>query len=413
MAGAFYSLEEVMDKLGMSEAEVRELIQNGRIREFRDGAKQLFKTEEIDEFADSQSSSEIDLSADSDDIDLTPEGEGGSEDEGDEIELAPDDEDQSEQQPPAGEPDKSMQLELDETGEISLQPDESAAFAADDNAPSDEEENIPDLGGDQDQAEAEPEFDLSELSKADTNVGTTGINVLGDTDDDYKLADDTRGETKIADAEGSGDLGSLDDDLNMDSAGSGSGLLDLSLQADDTSLGAVLDDILPGGESGGAVEAAAAEMAAEDEEAPPADETDNVFEESAPEPAPEQEQIAPVAASPAAMPRYVEIPPDSVSNACGVSLFVPTAGMILAAVIIFAAFQDAVPAFMNAVQGEMWGMSILWYVVIGMAVFCLFIVTVGAAMGGSGSGTKTKKKPKAKKEKPKKEKKPKKSKKKK
>ena len=33
------------------------------------------------------------------------------------------------------------------------------------------------------------------------------------------------------------------DDINLDSFGSGSGLLDLSLQADDTSLGGILDEI--------------------------------------------------------------------------------------------------------------------------------------------------------------------------
>ena len=51
----------------------------------------------------------------------------------------------------------------------------------------------------------------------------------------------------------------------MESFGSGSGLLDLSLQADDTSLGAVLDDILPAGaEEGGEIPMAGGLMDEED-----------------------------------------------------------------------------------------------------------------------------------------------------
>ena len=48
-------------------------------------------------------------------------------------------------------------------------------------------------------------------------------------------------------------LEEIEDDVNLDSFGSGSGLLDLSLQADDTSLGGILDEIYTsegGGEEG-------------------------------------------------------------------------------------------------------------------------------------------------------------------
>jgi hypothetical protein len=38
-------------------------------------------------------------------------------------------------------------------------------------------------------------------------------------------------------------LEEIEDDVSLDSFGSGSGLLDLSLQADDTSLGGILDEI--------------------------------------------------------------------------------------------------------------------------------------------------------------------------
>ena len=83
---------------------------------------------------------------------------------------------------------------------------------------------------------------------ADTNVGTVGINILSGTEDAYKLTEDTKAETQAGDVD---EIEGLDADANLENVGSGSGLLDLSLQADDTSLGAVLDDILPGGDEGG------------------------------------------------------------------------------------------------------------------------------------------------------------------
>ena len=225
MAGMFYNLQEVIEKLGKTEEEIKELIKNGKLREFRDGTGLLFKAAEVD-----------DLITDTSGLDFAETGT--------EVELIP-----------------------DETGEESVVPQEAAADAGSEEtdiaAQLEEVAAATAAGSEEPEAaagpkEAEPEEDiniddltagdvnLGELTGADTNITTAGINILAETEDDYKLTEDTKAETKLSKApQQSEALDTLGSDLSLDSVGSGSGLLDLSLQADDTSLGAVLDDILP------------------------------------------------------------------------------------------------------------------------------------------------------------------------
>ena len=47
MAGMFYSLQEVAKKLNKSVEEVKKIIREGRLREFRDGPNLLFKVDEV------------------------------------------------------------------------------------------------------------------------------------------------------------------------------------------------------------------------------------------------------------------------------------------------------------------------------------------------------------------------------
>jgi hypothetical protein len=48
MAGMFYSLQEVAAKLNKTEEEIKEIIKQGRLREFRDGPNLLFKVDEVE-----------------------------------------------------------------------------------------------------------------------------------------------------------------------------------------------------------------------------------------------------------------------------------------------------------------------------------------------------------------------------
>ena len=78
--------------------------------------------------------------------------------------------------------------------------------------------------------------------KADTALGAEGIQASDQ--DRLGLADtDARARTTLAPGE------SGEGALQLDASGSGSGLLDLTREGDDTSLGAVLDEIYPGEEA--------------------------------------------------------------------------------------------------------------------------------------------------------------------
>ncbi|MFH1717007.1 MAG: hypothetical protein ABIF19_06625, partial [Planctomycetota bacterium] len=265
MAGMFYSLQEALDRLNKTENELQQLVDDGKLREFRDGPNVLFKVEEVEELAS---------------VLGTPHGEAdviGSE-ETPELELSepeelegelPDLEISEDQFDAAEFPDLEITEEDAPEMEVAEPAEETAAGSS-------EIFLAPETG-----APVVP----SDLTDADTALTGMGTSVLGETDSDYDIADDTMAETAIPTG-GTGTspevpLEEIEEDVNLDSFGSGSGLLDLSLQADDTSLGGILDEIYTaegeGGEPGeaegdsGAVLASEAEhMAAEDELAAPA-----------------------------------------------------------------------------------------------------------------------------------------------
>ena len=154
MAKMFYTIEEVCQKLGKTDDEVREMVSSGQIQEFRDREKLMFKVEQIDLLA-------------------------GDEDTGD------------------------VHLDLEDTsGQSGLE-----------------------LSG-------------SGISLADSQDGT-GISVF---DTDHGSPSDFDDGSEV------GATVSEEDDLNLDAIGSGSGLLDLTRESDDTSLGAELLEELYSGE---------------------------------------------------------------------------------------------------------------------------------------------------------------------
>jgi hypothetical protein len=315
MAGTFYTLQEAMEKLGKSEQDIRDFIKQGKIREYRDGAKILYKQDEIDK-----------LGSESDVIDIIADSE------------AP--------------------LELEKTAEIQLEPDEDA-----------KKKKPVSEGG----------FGLSQmgnLTEADTNVGTLGINVLGGTDDQYKITADTHAETKAVEPE---EIESLDADANLESAGSGSGLLDLSLQADDTSLGAVLDDILPTGP----------DIPAQAEAAPVdfAKEADGLMKDVAAEPTGEAEAVPVAAAAPApaisTAPQLVAVTPvDPSTSIYGVMMFLPLAALILAGIATAAGIQNVLPSVVkflayNGIADFNWG-----FILVAVLLLLVLIFAIVAAIAG-------------------------------
>ncbi len=96
--------------------------------------------------------------------------------------------------------------------------------------------------------------------KEDTVITASGIGVFDD--DELEIDADPMAATQITDAP-------IDDQVALEGSGSGSGLLDLTRESDDTSLGAeLLDEIYPGEEGGAEPAVAEAEALAEVEEEP-------------------------------------------------------------------------------------------------------------------------------------------------
>ncbi len=323
MAGTFYTLEEAMQKLGKTDAELRDMVKKGEIREYRDGNRVLYKQDEINKLA--EGSEPIELVADSE-----------------------------------------LNLELEQTSEIQL---------------------TPDTPEDKPKKESEGGFGLSQmgdLTMADTNVGTVGINVLGGTDDLYKITADTRAETKAVDAE---EIERLDADASLEKIGSGSGLLDLSLQADDTSLGAVLDDILPTGPDIPAQAAEAAPMDLAQEAGVP---EVSVGVQSS------RMAAALSAEAPAGVPMVVVAPEDPASNIYGVMMFFPVLALILAGIATVAGLQGILPSLVqfltyNGVADINWGFIIALILLVVVLFFSVFAMMAGGGKSKAAAGVYQKK----------------------
>lgn len=373
----YYSIQEVASKLRKTEEDVQELVKQGKLHQYMDSGQTVFKTEDVDALADEIVG--LDISS------FGLDSEDGS----------------------------GTNLELEETSEITLEPDDNedskndvSEKAASSPGPDDMDLDLePDLPKQKEQ-ESEGGFGLSQmgdLTMADTNVGTVGINILSGTGDSYQLTEDTKAETTAEDID---ELESLDADSNLESFGSGSGLLDLSLQADDTSLGAVLDDILPTGAEeagGGGADIPVDEMGL-------AEETENLLGEEPQEHVP-AEAGAPMGAVPAVMPMPVSAAAavEPGTSVFGVMMFLPLLALIAASIVLTAAVQNVMPALIKPlVTTEMAGISLIWIIVGGLTVLLLLILLF-AALAGGGGGTKAQK-TKSQKTKTKKEKKPKKAK---
>ena len=434
MAGMFYSLQEAAEKLNKTEEQLKEIVQEGKLREFRDGPNLLFKIEEIEALiseaeaaepeapalevaepevpepempaseAEEEEAVEFDFAepeAKEDEaleLDLSePEAE---EEEAVELDLAEPEEDISELQALSEEDVPSLSAleaeleepEAEEPEAEELMPEFPIAEMPEPEAPTPSES-----AADSDEILLAPETGAplmsNDLTDADTALTGLGTNVLGETDQDYALTDDTMAETAIPTGAGgttpSVPLEEIEEDVNLDSFGSGSGLLDLSLQADDTSLGGILDEIYTAedeakelgeaeGDSAAAVTADADQMVSEDELL-------------APQAAPEMASLAGT---------MIETAPDSQSNTLGMLLFLPLAVVIYTSVVAVSGLRGVMPSILGSVQ------AFIWYIMGGAAVVAGLVI-VAAFMFTGERDTSAPKEKKAKKVKVKKEKKPK------
>ena len=357
MAGMFYSLKEVAEKLNKTEDQIAKIVEQGRLREFRDGTSLLFKVDEVESLMNDTMIRGALPQEDTETVQkdgLIPEFESLQQDElMPELEIPQQDELMPELEP--------LQQPEEQAEEIILEDSAEDTFLD---------------GG------LETDFG-ADLTNADTTIASEGINVLGETDTEYQLADDTSSDTREASLE------EIEEDISLDTFGSGSGLLDLSLQADDTSLGGILDEIYTTEDHNQMPAASASGLEA-------APDTEQMLTSVGID---SSELVHPTAGIGHA---YIEPQPDAMSNAMGISLFLPLMTIIYAAIIIFTSFGKGIPAILKTTQ------DITWYIMIGVVVVAFLIMGIALMVGGSSD-----KPEKVKKVKPKKEKKAKKEKKKK
>jgi len=390
MAGMFYSLQEALDKLNITEEEIKQVVADGKLREFRDGANLLFKVEEVeglvpqagDEALEEVLEPEAPEAEDLEPLALEVEDLEPAE-------LEPDDSEPAALQPEDLEPEAAeaeapaeaglSDFDIESLGDTAAEiPDaealesEMADTGAVEPAPSDE-------AADTDEILLAPETGAaipSDLTDADTAITSFGTNVLGETSGDYDITDDTMAETSVP--TGSSPevpLEEIEEDVNLDSFGSGSGLLDLSLQADDTSLGGILDEI----------------YTAEDESTEPAEvDVDAVPEAdmaAAVEDIGGEDDLGAVpltAEVPTLARSMVEAPPDAQSNTLGMLLFLPLLIVVYTTVVAVSGLRGVMPSVLSSIQ------SLIWYIM-GGAVALTAVVTIVAFMVAGERETTTKK----------------------
>lgn len=177
------------------------MVASKEIQEFRDGENLVFKVEQINLLTEGSQAGDIELDLDNSAVDLGGSfGLGGSE--SGSIGLA---ESQSAEMPAAVDP--SPGLGSDSGSVIGL-----GASSM---------ESVGDLGGDDLDLSAELD---SPIEGSDASASVSAF--------DGGIELDEGGDTQLGEG--------LDDDLTLESVGSGSGLLDLTRESDDTSLGAEL-----------------------------------------------------------------------------------------------------------------------------------------------------------------------------
>jgi len=247
MSKMFYTLEEAAAKLGKSEEEVKAMVTSGQLQEFRDRDALMFKVDQVDLLSDEGIDEDIDLghnpSEMSSMIPLADSfgGDVGGDLGGSVLPLADD-------SGPLGglgdDDDDSGAPAFDAGGDDSMG-DLLAASATDGGGGGllGESEELNLDSGIDDMLEGSSLMSASDQSK-------TGVSIF---DADELEQADPSAVTQMSDDGGL-------DDLNLDPIGSGSGLMDLTRESDDTSLGAeFLEEVYPGEEGGGVAASAGGE----------------------------------------------------------------------------------------------------------------------------------------------------------
>ena len=213
MAKMFYTLDETRAALGKNEEDIKQLTREGRLREFRDGPRLMFKADQVEQLKAELGGAGLDQ------VDLAPSDSGapiglvdsrGASGSGIGIAL-------SDQDAP-GMSGSGMQMQMKDDTALAQDLGLSGSVGG---MPSPRSG----IGG-----------TMSGTGLSGTAGVRGGVNVFS-ADDSVEHADPAA-QTAIT---------PVGDQVNLEGVGSGSGLLDLTRESDDTSLGAeLLDEIAPG-----------------------------------------------------------------------------------------------------------------------------------------------------------------------
>ncbi|MCP4593786.1 MAG: hypothetical protein GY842_23890 [bacterium] len=301
MAKMFYSVQETCDKLSMSEDQIKDLVRQAKLREFRDAGKSNYKVEEVDALAG--------------ELSLDPSAQSGS----GELVLEPAEE-------------STIDVKMGSTGDMmSL-----------------EEADLDDTAAGQEGEEAK---------KNGTVVTSVGISVFDEAEEIDGLADPLA-QTVVSGASAGG--------LGIEGVGSGSGLLDLTRESDDTSLGAeLLDEIYPGDEDEAAPDMGDSTRAGLEGVLPDAPEGDEILAGTGVAAASEDEAES-AAPSVTAVTRF-EFSPDAVSAALTGLLLVAMAVLGFAGLAVAASLRGGSLPVVDFVFGKLWMFGLGALVVTGIA----------------------------------------------
>lgn len=365
MAKMFYTLEEASEKLGIGEEQLKQMASNRQVQPFIDGEKLMFKRDQIDAIAASAASAgsggpglgdtgEISLgdtgAGDTAGIPLEASGDSGSG-------ISDADDSASGLLGALG---SGLGSGLGSSGIGSAGIGISSGLGS---GLVDEDEVV-------DASDGTGLIDLAEEPTSPRNGQAaghaSGISVF---DADEVETADPMAQTMMAGApEGQGD------ELALESVGSGSGLLDLTREADDTSLGAeLLDEIYPG----------TADVTAETQME--TSDSSSVFDgsvtlEEEPEAAAETTlpQEPELESAVVTMPAYGEVP-DPVGSAMS-SGFMLAATVFQIVGLIVAVFAIAgIPSVITNTMAK--DQNVLYYCVGGAAAAWLVLGLVGVAIG--------------------------------
>jgi hypothetical protein len=207
MAKMFYTMEETKNALVKNEEEIRQYAREGRLREFRDGPRLMFKADQVEQL-------KAELSGSGDALSLAPSDSGAP------ISLADSKSGTATPKDSHFSDVGSGLAGVPSPGKIAPTTPGSGSGLA----------NLPGTG----LTQSGSGLSGSGLSGGGPRGG--GITIF-DVDDSQKA--DPSAQTAINP--------SIQDQINLESVGSGSGLLELTRESDDTSLGAVFDELTPGG----------------------------------------------------------------------------------------------------------------------------------------------------------------------